>query len=91
MCTSLLSTSFHTLCMPFLFLLCFLDNPQVLQRKVNFNSCLMRLHTSNTINVPNMCHSLRATVSMANSKGKPFCILPFEDNKQSIGLLHVRV
>ena len=91
MCTSLLSTNFHTLRMPFLLLLCFLDNPQVLWRKVNFNSCLMGLHTSDAINDPNTCHSLRAMVSMANSKGKPFHILPFKDNKQSIGLLHLQV
>ena len=91
MCASLLLTSFHTLCMPFLLLLCFLDNPQVLWRKVNFNSLLMRLHTSNMINDPNICHSLRAMVSMANSKGKPFCILPFKDDKQSISLLHIQM
>ena len=88
---SLLSTSFHTLHMSFLLLLCFLDNPQVLRRKVNFNFHLIGLHTSDAIIDPNTCHSLQATVSMANSKGKPSHILPFEDNKQSVGLLHIQV
>ena len=87
----LLSMSFHTLRMPLLLLIHFLDNPQVLRRKVNFNSRLIRPRTSDAINDPDKCHSLRVMVSMANLKGKPSHILPFKDNKQSIHLLHVRV
>ena len=81
MCASLLSTNFHALHMPLLLLICFLDNCQVLCGKRNLNPSLIRVHISGAINDSNKCHSLRATVSMTNSKGKPSCIFPLKNDK----------
>ena len=81
MCASLLSTNYHALHMPLLLLIHFLDNHQVLCRKRNLNPHLVRAHISGAINDSNKCHSLQATVSMTNSKGKPSCILPLKNDK----------
>ena len=77
----LLSTSFHALLMPLFLLIRFLDNHQVLCGKRNLNPRLIRTHISAMIDDSNECQSLRVTVSMTNSKGKPSRILPLKNDK----------